>query len=78
MKAEIEWHKVEYCDDGWYSDTIPDIGPVLVTTNWGEVSKDTVIDSDDGIYFEFFDDSVKAWAYLPEPYSYEGERENGR
>lgn len=72
MKAEIEWHRVEYCDYGWYSDTIPEPGKVLVTTSWGDVSLDTVVETDDGISFDYYDDSVKAWAYLPEPFRYEG------
>lgn len=62
------WHRVYWDDDCWTTDVIPKAGSVLVTTNWGAVALDTIVETKDGLAFDFYTDVVVAWAYLPDPY----------
>lgn len=65
------------CDDGYiYDCPLPDNGDeVLISTKWG-VEKTTFY-TDDGYYFECYEDDgdVIAWMPLPEPYKEEGDEE---
>lgn len=70
-KNTVIWHKVEWDDDGWSTDVQPKPGTVLVTTIWGDVSLDTIVDGKDGLYFDFYNEAVAAWAELPAPYKEE-------
>lgn len=64
-------------DDGYiYDCRLPDGGDeVLISTKWG-VEKTTFY-TDDGYYFEQYEDDgdVLAWMPLPEPYKEEGDAE---
>lgn len=73
-KEECEEYEV---DDGYiYDCPLPDNGDeVLISTKWG-VEKTTFY-TDDGYYFECYEDDgdVLAWMPLPEPYKEEKEEE---
>lgn len=70
MSSETKtvWHPVHWGDDCGLADEIPNAGPVLVTTKYKEVAVDVAIVTENGVIFDFYGESVVAWAEMPDPY----------
>ena len=70
MSSETKtvWHRVQWDDVRGISDEIPNAGPVLVTTRYKEVAVDVAIVTENGVIFDFYGESVAAWAEMPDPY----------
>ena len=67
-ETKTKWHRVRWDTVRGFSDEIPNGGPVLVTTSHKEVAADVAIVTENGVIFDFYGESVVAWAEMPDPY----------
>ena len=67
-ETKTVWHRVQWDDERGIPDEIPNAGPILVTTRHKEVAVDVAIVTENGVIFDFYGESVVAWAEMPDPY----------